>query len=108
MENILLMYYVPKDSAKAVAQACFLAGAGEIGQYKNCCWTTAGLGQFKPLVGAEPFVGKVNKLHVEPELKVEMICKLKIWPEVEKALLASHPYETPAYYVLSILNSSRI
>ena len=37
-----------------------------------------------------------------------MMCMKADWPKVERALLAAHPYETPAYYVLALFNPLRI
>lgn len=48
----------------------FSAGAGN----DLCCWQALGQGQFRPLSGSDPFVGKEDELETIAEYKVEMVC----------------------------------
>ena len=95
-------FYVPTDFAQVVKEAMFDAGAGRIGSYCRCSWQTLGQGQFQALPGSEPFVGAIGELHVEAELRVEMICSDDVVPAVLEALRTNHPYETPAYDVIKL------
>lgn len=106
--GLMLIYTVPVASAAKVAAACFGAGAGQVGQYAQCCWSVVGQGQFRPLSGSNPAVGAVDTVTEVEEVRVEMMCMKADWPKVERALLAAHPYETPAYYVLALFNPLRI
>lgn len=92
-----LVFYVPADYAERVKDAVFAAGAGRIGDYDRCCWSVDGTGQFRPLEGSSPFIGKCGAVEKVLETKVEMVCEGCHLPSVLKALLDSHPYETPAY-----------
>ena len=105
MKHVIFSYYVPADSAVQVATACFNAGAGTIGNYTNCSWHTVGYGQFKPTADANPTAGTINQTHHETTIKVEIICQHGLWPAIELAFLAAHPYETPAYFITPILNT---
>ena len=71
----LLCFYVPVTHAEAVKEAVFATGAGKIGQYEACSWQTAGEGQFRPLAGSQPFLGRAGQLERVAELKVEMVCE---------------------------------
>ncbi|HBJ01441.1 MAG TPA: Nif3-like dinuclear metal center hexameric protein, partial [Lysinibacillus sp.] len=64
--------------------------------------TTAGEGRFRALAGANPFVGSVGELHVEEEVKVEVVFPESMKNRVLKAMLTSHPYEEPAYDVIRL------
>ncbi len=97
-----LEYYVPKDHLERVNQALFAAGAGKLGNYDQCCWTTEGQGQFRPLEGADPFQGSVGVVERTAEVKVEMLVEDEHREAVRSALLAAHPYETPAFHWLRI------
>lgn len=55
-----LIYYVPESHLEATKLAIFQAGAGGIGDYEHCAWQVLGIGQFKPLSGAQPFIGCLN------------------------------------------------
>ena len=98
MERIVFVFYVPKGHAEIVLDACFAAQAGVIGNYTNCCWSVEGVGQFMPSDQANPAIGSVKKLTKLPEIRVEMLSDLTVWPMVKKAFLAMHPYEEPVYF----------
>lgn len=97
-------FYVPKDHAEQVKESMFAAGAGTLGNYDRCAFEYGGIGQFRPLEGSDPFLGKTGEVERVEELKVEMICKKENLIEAIKALNSSHPYETPAYYVIEMVN----
>jgi hypothetical protein len=92
-----LEFYIPEDHAESVKQAVFAAGAGKLGNYDYCCWTTAGKGQFKPCAGSNPFIGQQDTVEYVTELKIEIICAAEYIEAVIEALKKAHPYETPAY-----------
>ena len=96
-------FYVPVSYAERVKEAMFKAGAGKFGNYQHCSFESIGIGQFKPLPGSDPFVGSTGQLEKVEELKVEMICQKEYLKEAIAALRASHPYETPAFYVTDIV-----
>ncbi|WP_237133718.1 YqfO family protein [Pseudohongiella sp. O18] len=98
-----LTFYVPESHLETVKQAVFEAGAGRIGDYDSCCWQVAGQGQFRPLDGANPFIGSQGALETVSEYRVEMICTETCIEAVIQALKASHPYEEPAYDVVALL-----
>lgn len=96
----LLCFYVPEPSLETVKSAVFAAGAGSVGHYDYCCWETAGRAQFRPLAGSAPALGEQDRLHVVDEYRVEVICQAQYIRAAVDALLASHPYEEPAWHVL--------
>lgn len=94
--------FVPPSHADAVLQALAGAGAGAIGRYEACSFTTPGTGAFRPLPGADPYIGTTGALTRTPELRVEMVLPRHRRQAVVRALLTAHPYETPAYDVLEL------
>ena len=97
-----ISFFVPLDYAETVKQAVFKEGAGKMGDYAECSWETLGTGQFKPLEGSDPFVGKANELERVQELKVEMICQEGEIRKVIEVFKQAHPYEEPAYDVIKL------
>lgn len=94
-----LVFYVPESHKEVVKEAIFQAGAGKIGDYDQCCWEISGTGQFRPLTGANPFLGSQDTLEKVTEYRVETVCdEMFIYAAVD-ALKAAHPYEEPAYDV---------
>lgn len=96
----VIVCYIPEAHCEAVKNAMFDAGAGWIGHYDRCSWQTAGQGQFRPMVGANPFAGEVGQLEVGREHRVEMVCEERVIRSVVQAMKLAHPYEEVAYHVL--------
>ncbi len=100
-----LVTFVPQEHVENVQQALFKAGAGHIGEYDSCSFNTDGIGTFRANEHANPFVGEKNKLHSEPETRVEVILPKYLQSKVVSALLQAHPYEEPAFDIFPLLNS---
>ena len=99
-----LIYYVPDTHLDLTKTAVFNAGAGTIGNYEHCAWQVLGTGQFKPVKGANPFIGELDALEQIPEWRVETIVSEERASEVARALKASHPYEEPAFEFIQLLD----
>lgn len=96
----VLVFYVPAPATDAVLDAVFAAGAGAIGDYRECAWVTAGTGQFRPLPGARPVIGEVGELERLLENRVEVVLDRSLRAPVVVALRAAHPYEEPAFHLI--------
>jgi dinuclear metal center YbgI/SA1388 family protein len=102
-----LVTFVPRENAEAVLSALHDAGAGQIGNYKNCSFRVAGQGAFMPVEGANPHIGEKDRLEIVDETRVEVI--FPAWQEgqILDALRKSHPYEEVAYYVTALMNENQ-
>ena len=98
-----LIYYVPDSHLESTKQAIFSAGAGGIGNYEHCAWQVKGIGQFKPIKGADPYIGELGELEQVDEWRVVTIVIEENAQAVAKALKASHPYEEPAFEFIQII-----
>lgn len=99
-----LITYVPVAHADALKDALFAAGAGTIGAYDSCSFTSNGVGTFRAGEGTSPYCGSQGVLHHEPESRVEVILPKYLKGRVVRALLSAHPYEEPAYDLIPIAN----
>lgn len=97
-----LCFFVPEQHMDDVKQACFEAGGGRIGDYDCCAWQSLGQGQFRPLAGSDPFMGKQGQIEQVQEYKVEMVCEDLLIKEVVTAMKLAHPYEEPAFDVFKL------
>lgn len=102
-----LVVFVPTADAAKVREAVCAAGAGKIGNYDNCSYATEGTGTFRALEGANPYVGDMNKLHFEPETRLEFILPDRNKSSVLKAMIAAHPYEEPAFDIIRLESDSK-
>lgn len=105
-ENTLkkLTTYIPTNSMEKVRTQLFHAGAGEIGNYSNCSFTTTGNSTFKGNSNANPTIGKRNILHTEQELLLSVTYEKHKEHAILSALFESHPYEEVAYEITSLHN----
>jgi dinuclear metal center YbgI/SA1388 family protein len=102
-----LITYCPVEHADVVRNAIFEAGAGHIGKYDSCSFNCEGTGTFKALEGANPFVGEINELHREHEIRIESIFPFFLENKIVKALLSVHPYEEVAYDIYTLENKNQ-
>ena len=92
-----LTVYIPETHLASVKDAIFAAGAGRYAAYDCCCWQVLGEGQFRPLEGSNPAIGRYGVLEKIPEYRVEAICEDTAIPGIIAAIRAAHPYEEPAF-----------
>jgi dinuclear metal center YbgI/SA1388 family protein len=92
-----LVTFVPQANVDTVSTALFTAGAGHIGKYSSCSFRSAGTGTFFGEAGTNPTIGQPGQLEKQPEIRLEMIVPVAKTNSIVRALLASHPYEEPAY-----------
>ena len=65
-----IVVFVPVTNADTLREAMGNAGAGVIGNYSHCTFTSTGIGRFRPVEGAHPTIGEVGKFEsVEEEKK---------------------------------------
>ena len=93
VEIVKLVVFVPVSHGDAVRKVMGDAGAGIIGNYTFCTFTTVGVGRFKAGEGANPSVGKVGALEEVVEERIETVCRKDIVKEVIAAIKKVHPYE---------------
>ena len=98
-ELFQIAIYVPENSMEKVAEAVFATGAGNIGNYENCLNDYEVSGQFKPVDGSNPVVGKKDVLEKVVERKLEFFADSFNLNRIISAMKKAHPYETPAYAV---------
>ena len=106
-EEYLLKFvtFVPDAQADRVRKALFEAGCGCIGNYDSCSYNLEGEGTFRAQRGTSPFCGEIGELHKESEVRIETILPAFKKAAVIKALLATHPYEEPAFDFYPLKNT---
>jgi dinuclear metal center YbgI/SA1388 family protein len=98
--------FVPAEYVDKVSQAMAAAGAGTIGEYRECSFRTEGLGTFKGSEASNPSVGRRGKREEVPEVRLEMIVEEPRLSGVLAAMQAVHPYEEVAYDIYPLRNHS--
>lgn len=91
----VIVTYAPAGHADAVRRAMTDAGAGRVGAYGACTFTSEGTGRFTPLPGARAGAGATGEPRVEEEVRIEAVCAPELADQVAQATRAAHPYEEP-------------
>jgi dinuclear metal center YbgI/SA1388 family protein len=100
--------FVPVAHAEKVRSALFEAGAGNIGEYSEASFNVDGTGTFKGSENTHPFAGQPGSRHEEKETRLEVIFPVYLHSAVTKALLHAHPYEEPAFDIISLVNDYQL
>ncbi|MCX6741415.1 MAG: hypothetical protein NTY61_03405 [Candidatus Parcubacteria bacterium] len=87
---------MPESHADIVREAMGKAGAGNLGNYTCCSFSSKGIGRFKPEEGAHPSIGKVGKFESVAEEKIEVVCERNKMADIVRAIKDAHPYEEVA------------
>lgn len=99
--GVKIVTFVPPAGVDEVFSAMSAAGAGRIGRYHGCSYRSEGVGTFNPSSRTSPWAGARGVLNEEPEVRLEMAVSAASADAVIAALVAAHPYEEPAYDLLS-------
>lgn len=97
-----LEIFTPKSHLLALQQALREVDAGHIGSYDSCLSYSPVTSCWRPLTGSQPYLGEVGELSTEPELKVEVTCKMECLEQTLAAVKAVHPYEEPVINVIPL------
>ena len=88
--------FVPREDHDLVLSAAFAAGAGVIGAYRECSYSSSGVGTFFGTDDANPTVGMAGRRENVRERRVELVCPAGRVIEVLEAVRNAHSYEEPA------------
>jgi dinuclear metal center YbgI/SA1388 family protein len=102
-----LVTFIPKENAETVLSALHEAGAGHIGNYKNCSFSVEGTGTFMPDEYAKPHIGQPQNQEYVKEVRAEIIFPTYLEGKILEALRKSHPYEEVAYYISTLANENQ-
>ncbi|HLC99656.1 MAG TPA: YqfO family protein [Patescibacteria group bacterium] len=94
--NVKIVVFVPISHADVVREAMGKAGAGKIGNYTFCSFSSRGTGMFKPEEGASPAIGKIGTIESVEEERIEAVCSRDNLAKVISAIKKVHPYEEVA------------
>lgn len=106
--NLLkLATFAPLANTQVVLDALYAAGAGQIGEYKNCSFRVSGTGTFMPTAGTNPYIGKPDQQEEVNENRLEVIFPDYLKDKVITALHHAHPYEEVAYDLYRLENTNQ-
>ncbi|MCX5660817.1 MAG: Nif3-like dinuclear metal center hexameric protein [Planctomycetota bacterium] len=97
-----LVVFVPDSHLERVRGAMAEAGAGAIGDYRECSFNVVGEGTFRGSAKSRPSVGEPGRFERVAEVRVEMVCPTGRVAQAVEAIRREHPYEEPAIDVVPL------
>ena len=94
-----LVVFVPDADLQKVSDALFAAGAGSIGQYRECSFRLAGTGTFYGTDSTNPTVGQKGRREEVAEWRLEVVVPESLVAGAVAAMRRRHSYEEPAFDV---------
>lgn len=95
-DQFKLVTFVPEGQLDQVRRAVWDAGAGVIGNYRECSFNLRGVGTFFGSDETNPTVGQSGRLEQIEEVRVEFVCPAGRLDRAMEELRNAHPYEEPA------------
>lgn len=102
--NVKLVIFTPISYADIVRKALGEAGAGKIGNYDFCSFSSRGIGRFRGNQKSNPTIGKAGKYEEVEEERIEVVVPREILEKVIEAVRKVHPYEEVAFDIYPIEN----
>ena len=85
--------YLPEEALENIKQGLYDCGFGKVGNY-DCCLSWYQINSsWRPIDGANPYLGKVGEIEFAPEFKIEFRCEEKDLEKAVKVIKENHPYE---------------
>ena len=102
-----LTTYAPKNEAPMLLKKLYDAGAGKIGNYKECSFITTGKGTFKGNEKSNPNLGTKGEKTEVDEIQINLIFDFSSQQKILHTLFEAHSYEEVAYEVFSLENKNQ-
>lgn len=102
-----LVIFIPKNNLEEFIRKIQDAIPSFIGNYDRVMWWNDpsieyGIGQFRPMEGANPTEGKVGQTERIEDIRIEFLVphdKKMIEEMIAKTIRPAHPYEEPVIYI---------
>lgn len=102
MSSVKIVVTVPETHAQQLREAMGKAGAGRLGNYSYCSFSSPGTGRFLPNEQAHPAIGQSGQLESVAEERIEVTCDREVLQAVVAAIKKVHPYEEIALDVYTL------
>jgi dinuclear metal center YbgI/SA1388 family protein len=102
LEQFKLVTFVPDEHLDLVRRAVWDAGAGIIGNYRECSFNTRGYGTFFGSEETHPAIGQSGRREQVEETRVEIFCPADCLDKAIAHLRKVHPYEEAAIDIVTL------
>ncbi|MFN3640627.1 MAG: Nif3-like dinuclear metal center hexameric protein, partial [Flavobacterium sp.] len=99
----LVTFTIP-ENFETLRNALFEAGAGNIGNYEDCSFSSKGIGTYMGNESSNPEIGERYEFVENEEIKIEVTFEKHLESSILKALFNHHVYEEVAYEIYELKN----
>lgn len=104
-KKVKLVVFVPISHSEIVRQALGEAGAGRIGNYDFCSFSSRGTGRFRGNESSNPAIGKAHEYESVEEERIEVVVSRETLTDVINRMKLVHPYEEVAFDIYPLEES---
>lgn len=104
MKFLKIEVFIPRENTKKLMEKINEGGFLREENYDFCYAETPVTGHFRPIEGANPYIGSLGKIEDVLENKVEFRIRKSDLDEVMKIIKKNHPYEVPVINVIELFN----
>ena len=97
-----LEIFIPTDHLDKMRECLKEADAGHLGNYDCALSYSPVISTWRPLEGSNPYIGKVGKIHMGEEYKIEVAVAAEKLDMTLDAIKRCHPYEEPGINVIPL------
>ena len=101
-KNVKLVIFTPVSHADVVRKVLGESGAGKIGNYDFCSFSSKGVGRFQGNENSNPAIGESGNYESVEEERIEVLVPKAILKEVIEKVRVMHPYEEMAFDVYAV------
>jgi len=101
--NVKMVIFAPKSHGDAIRAAIGAMGAGRIGNYGYCSFTTEGTGRWMALEGAHPVAGEIGSMEQAVEDRIEFIVPKNKVKLLLQEIARIHPYDRFGYDIYPLI-----
>lgn len=99
-----LVVFVPLSDCDAFRQAMGDAGAGKIGDYDHCSFSSRGFGRFRGSKKTNPAIGQAGEHERVEEERIEFLVPVEQLERMVEIAKTVHPYEEVALDVYPLMH----
>lgn len=100
-----LVIFTPLTHSDTVREALGKAGAGVIGNYECCSFSSVGFGRYRGNEKSNPSIGVAGNYEKVEEERIEVVVSESVLKKVVEEVKKVHPYEEVAFDIYKLENN---
>ena len=104
MKHVKIEIFIPRENSRKLIDKINEAWYLKEENYDYCNAETYVLGHFRPIEGANPYIGSLNKIEEVQESKLEFRIRREDLEETMRIIKENHPYEVPVINIIELID----